>query len=765
MTASKNKRKKTVKSGKKYKSGTTEEKRSYVKRRTEVYGVLIITLAVLLFISVFGLSDYGVVNEKINNFLSYIFGAGKYLIPFLLVIWGFSFFFERIRFLSSSFGWGFLLLFLSILGIISNNLKYVNIFDEVLIKARGGIIGAWIFYGLSRLFSSAGAIALLVVLIIISLLIITKISLIEAGKKVINFFKNLKVKSRIASLKEKDFPEEGKTPDRIGISKDKVYNSGKSEDFREIEIIDHIAKGSKDKSEVSDKHIRKYDMAGAVEGRLEEEQLKGQLKIPIVKSGETENNYRFPPINLLKKSRNIQSHLYKESVKERVHTLQRLLSDFNVDARIERVVSGPTVTLYELKLLPGVKVQRLLSLEDDFCVALGSPDIRILAPIPGKSAIGIEVPNTVRSIVTLGDIFSGDDRNLMDNLLNVPLGKNLSGNIVYMDIAKMPHVLIAGATNSGKSSCLNSIIISLLMKVKPSDVRFVMIDPKMVELSIYNGIPHLLSPVVINPKKASSVLSWVVEEMENRFTTLVKRNFKSIEMYNFEAKRSAIEDESFKPLPYILVIIDELADLMMLSASEVEDSICRIAQMGRAVGIHLLISTQRPSVNVITGLIKANIPSRIAFMVTSNVDSRVILDCAGAEKLVGKGDMLYLPYYSNRPERVQGSFVTSNEIEMITGYIRNMSIPDYSIEISRRMSDDEVKTKDEDELFYEALRIVVDFGHASASLLQRRLRVGYSRAARIIDQMEDRGMVSGYDGSKPREVLISKEDLNKLLGE
>ncbi|MDD3818974.1 MAG: DNA translocase FtsK [Actinomycetota bacterium] len=765
MTAGKNKRKKTVKSGKKNKSGTAEKKKSYVKRRSEVYGVLIITLAVLLFISVFSLSDYGVVNEKINNFLSYIFGAGKYLIPFLLAIWGFSFFFERIRSLSSSFGWGFLLLFLSILGIISNNLKYVNIFDEVLIKARGGITGAWIFYGLSRLFSSAGAMAVLVVLIIISLLIITKISLIEAGKKVISFFKNLKVKSRAVSLKEKSFPGEGKTLDRIAINKDKLYDSEKKEDFREIEIIDNTAKGSKDKSEVSNKYIRKHNMAGAVDEFLEEGQLKGQLKIPVVKSSETENNYRLPPINLLKKSKNIQSNLYKESVKERVHTLQRLLSDFNVDARIERVVSGPTVTLYELKLLPGVKVQRLLSLEDDFCVALGSPDIRILAPIPGKSAIGIEVPNTVRSIVTLGDIFSGDDRNLMDNLLNVPLGKNLSGNIVYMDIAKMPHVLIAGATNSGKSSCLNSIIISLLMKVKPSDVKFVMIDPKMVELSIYNGIPHLLSPVVINPKKASSALSWVVEEMENRFTILVKKNFKSIEMYNFEAKRSAIENESFKPLPYILVIIDELADLMMLSASEVEDSICRIAQMGRAVGIHLLISTQRPSVNVITGLIKANIPSRIAFMVTSNVDSRVILDCAGAEKLVGKGDMLYLPYYSNRPERVQGSFVTSNEIEMITGYIRNMSNPDYSMEISRKMSDDEVKAENEDELFYEALRVVVDFGHASASLLQRRLRIGYSRAARIIDQMEDRGMVSGYDGSKPREVLISKEDLNKLLGE
>jgi S-DNA-T family DNA segregation ATPase FtsK/SpoIIIE len=292
-----------------------------------------------------------------------------------------------------------------------------------------------------------------------------------------------------------------------------------------------------------------------------------------------------------------------------------------------------------------------------------------------------------------------------------------------------------------------------------------MIDPKMVELSIYNGIPHLLSPVVVNPKKASSALLWVVEEMENRFKILVGRNFKSLEMYNFEAKRDENRDESFKPLPYILVFIDELADLMMLSASEVEDSICRIAQMGRAVGIHLIISTQRPSVNIITGLIKANIPSRIAFMVPSNIDSRVILDCAGAEKLVGKGDMLYLPYYSNRPERIQGAFVTSSEIEMISGYIRNIGTPEYSLEISKRISDSEKNTQDEDELFYEALRVVVDFGHASASLLQRRLKIGYSRAARIIDQMENRELISGYDGSKPREVLISREDLVKMLEE
>lgn len=754
MTANKNKRKKTIKSGKKSSTDSSRDKKRYVKRRTEVYGILIIMLAVLLFISVFGLSSPGLINETINSFLSFLFGAGKYLIPFMLAVWGISFFLKNVYFLPSSFGWGFLLLFFSVLGIISNNLRYVNIFDEVLIKSRGGIIGAGIFYGLFKLFSSAGALVVLSVLVFISLLIITKISLIEAGKRIISYFKNIKIKSAVKSLRERSLEEETEELERAGRGRDRIYNNEKEKDYKKVEVIDHTDRQAEEKKSAREQTIKKPGESRSTEG---------QLKIPIVRSGEPENNYRIPPVHLLKKSRNLPSRLHKEGVKERVHTLDRLFNDFNLDARIERVVSGPTVTLYELKLSPGVKVQRLLSLEDDFCVALGSPDIRILTPIPGKSAIGIEVPNTIRSIVTLGDIFLENDRNLTDNLLNVPLGKNLSGNVIYMDIAKMPHVLIAGATNSGKSSCLNSIIVSLLMKIKPSEVRFVMIDPKMVELSIYNGIPHLLSPVVINPKKAASALSWIVEEMENRFGKLVKRNFKSLEMYNFEAARNTDGEESFRPMPYILVFVDELADLMMISASEVEDSICRIAQMGRAVGIHLIISTQRPSVNVITGLIKANVPSRIAFMVTSNVDSRVILDCAGAEKLVGKGDMLYLPYYSNRPERVQGSFVTTNEIEMITGYIRNISTPEYSIEISKRISDEGSSGKDEDELFYEALRVVVDFGHASASLLQRRLKIGYSRAARIIDQMEDRGMISGYDGSKPREVLISKEDLAGIL--
>jgi S-DNA-T family DNA segregation ATPase FtsK/SpoIIIE len=376
----------------------------------------------------------------------------------------------------------------------------------------------------------------------------------------------------------------------------------------------------------------------------------------------------------------------------------------------------------------------------------------------------LEVPNQLRTIVTLGDIFSHDDKELTGELLNVPLGKNLSGDTVYMNIVEMPHVLIAGATNSGKSSCLNSIIISLLMKVKPSEVKFIMIDPKMVELSIYNGIPHLLSPVVVNPKKAASAMQWAVEEMENRFRVLVEKNFKSLMEYNKEAKKSSNEDKDFQPLPYIVLFLDELADLMMVAASEVEDSICRIAQMGRAVGMHLVIATQRPSVNVITGLIKANVPSRIAFMVTSNVDSRVILDCSGADKLIGRGDMLYLPYYLNKPERIQGCFVTSNEIEMITGYIKGEKEPEYNVDISKKISQSGKKDVEADDLFYDALKVAVDYGHASASLLQRRLKVGYSRAARIIDQLEGSGYIGPHEGSKPREILISNEDLAGILG-
>lgn len=740
--------------------------RQYVKRRQEIYGIIIITVSLLMLFSLFSSPSSGYINERINDFLSYIFGVGKYMVPFLLLAWGVSFFLVRIRYLPSRFGWGFLLLFLSVLGLISNNLKYDNILDNILVKSRGGITGAGIFYGLFKLVGKAGAITVLTVFLVISIMIITSISLADMGRKVKYFLSNVDFRvfgELFKKSNEDGLPLKRKPPEKLksdAVPEASYSTSGqnveeKSRFMQEPELVDGLSKDLYDKKPKNSQEI--IDETVTVKNR--------QLEMPIMEDGSEDENYRLPPYNLLKKSKNLPAKLYRQSIKERVNTLHRLFHDFALQAKIDRVVRGPSVTLYEVVLSPGVKVQKLFSLEDDFCVALGSPDLRIIAPIPGKSAIGLEVPNKVRSIVTLGDIYDPGASEINENLLSVPLGKNLSGNTVYMDINTMPHVLIAGATNSGKSSCLNSIIISLLMKVKPGEVKFIMIDPKMVELSIYNGIPHLLSPVVVNPKKAASALSWAVEEMEKRFRVLVERNYKSLAEYNRDAKEYQGEDKNFKPLPYIVVFIDELADLMMIAAAEVEDSICRIAQMGRAVGMHLVISTQRPSVNVITGLIKANIPSRIAFMVTSNVDSRVILDCSGADKLTGRGDMLYLPYYLNRPERLQGSFVTTKEIEMITRYIKGVKEPEYNIEISKKISQSERKDIEEDELFLEALKVAVDFGHASASLLQRRLKIGYSRAARIVDQMENRGYISGFDGSKPREILITQEELTSVLRE
>ncbi len=721
------KKKKTKnKSNKKQKKIT----KKYVKRRAEVYGIILIMSAVIFFISLFEFDNTGFITIHINNFLSFIFGLGKYIFPFLLLFWGISFFIKKIKYLPSRFGWGFLLFFLSVLGILSSTANMENIFDRVLVDSRGGIIGASVFYGLFRLVGAAGSLVILSVLTLIAIMIITRISLIDLFKKLVSLIKNED------KLKIKDSTEIINKP-----AKEKTETKPKPATETKIpEVID-------------------YNQAEEIETIKVDK--NGQLEIPLVESEQEDEDYKFPPMSMLKKSKSVHPRLYKQNIKERAATLNQVFKDFNVAAKVIRVVRGPSVTLYELSLAPGVKVQKLLSLEDDFCVAMGSPDIRFLTPIPGKSAIGIEVPNQIRSLVTLGDIFAEVESANSLNLLEVPLGKNLSGDIISMDIRAMPHVLIGGATNSGKSSCINSIIISLLLKVKPSQAKFIMIDPKMVELNIYNGIPHLLTPVVIDPKKASSALSWATEEMDNRFKVLSEYNFKSLEEYNHRVVKDNIED--LRPLPYIIIIIDELADLMMVSASEVEESICRIAQKGRAVGIHLLVATQKPVVKIITGLIQGNIPARIAFNVAKNIDSRVILDQSGAEKLIGKGDMLYKSPTSSTPLRLQGAFVTSKEIEMATGYIKNIKKAEYSEDITKKINNEKKIDIQEDELLYDALKAVVEYGHASASLLQRRLKLGYSRAARIIDQLEEKGLISGYDGSKPREVLITKEDLTRIL--
>lgn len=406
-----------------------------------------------------------------------------------------------------------------------------------------------------------------------------------------------------------------------------------------------------------------------------------------------------------------------------------------------------------------MKVSKIVSLSDDLALALAAKDIRIEAPIPGKSAIGIEVPNEEIATVSLREVLEAIDHYKQEAKLLIPLGRDISGEVVVAELNKMPHLLIAGATGSGKSVCINGIIISLLMRTKPHEVKLMMIDPKMVELSVYNGVPHLLAPVVTNPKKASQALKKVVQEMERRYELFSHTGTRNIEGYNEYVRRHNQESEEKQPLlPYIVVIIDELADLMMVASSDVEDSITRLAQMARAAGIHLIIATQRPSVDVITGVIKANIPSRIAFSVSSQTDSRTILDMGGAEKLLGRGDMLFLPMGASKPVRVQGAFVSDEEVEEVVDFVISQQKAQYYEEmmVNEENNDGE---EFEDELYEEAVRLVVEMQSASVSMLQRRFRIGYNRAARLIDAMEARGVVGPYEGSKPRAVLISKENV------
>ncbi|MCP3772861.1 DNA translocase FtsK [Paenibacillus sp. MZ04-78.2] len=463
--------------------------------------------------------------------------------------------------------------------------------------------------------------------------------------------------------------------------------------------------------------------------------------------------YELPSLQLLAKpasGKGNDSLDYKAVARK----LEATLESFGVRAKVLEVVRGPAVTRYEIQPDVGVKVSRIVSLTDDIALALAAKDIRMEAPIPGKSAIGIEVPNSEVSVVTMREVMESPAFQDAASKLSITLGRDISGQPIVGNLARMPHLLVAGATGSGKSVCINGIITSVLYKAKPDEVKFLMIDPKMVELNVYNGIPHLLAPVVTDPKRASLALKKVVVEMEKRYELFSKSGTRNIEGYN----SMLVEMQTGAPLPYIVVIVDELADLMMVAANDVEDAICRLAQMARAAGIHLIIATQRPSVDVITGVIKANIPSRIAFGVSSQVDSRTILDSAGAEKLLGRGDMLYLPMGASKPVRVQGAFLSDQEVESVVGFVRTQGQAEYVEDMVPHVEDkqEEMETF-EDELYDQAVQIILEAKQASVSLLQRRMRVGYTRAARLIDTMEARGIVGPYEGSKPREVLMSLE--------
>jgi len=474
--------------------------------------------------------------------------------------------------------------------------------------------------------------------------------------------------------------------------------------------------------------------------------------------------YRYPHTGLLDDNKMSLGNAenYRNSALKGAKKLEETLKSFGVDAKVVNVSVGPAVTRYELQPSPGVKVSKIVSLSDDISLNLAASGVRIEAPIPGKAAVGIEVPNKEVVPVFLKDVLDSKEFKEYNSKLAFALGKDISGQNVVADIAKMPHLLVAGATGSGKSVCINSLIISLLFKASPNEVKLLMVDPKVVELGIYNGIPHLLIPVVTDPKKAAGALNWAVQEMVNRYKLFADRGVRDIKGYNaLLAKNGETEI-----LPHIVIIIDELADLMMVAPNDVEDAICRLAQMARAAGMHLVIATQRPSVDVITGVIKANIPSRIAFAVSSQVDSRTIIDMAGAEKLLGKGDMLFYPVGASKPIRVKGAFVSDGEVERVVEYIKSQGNAEYNESIIDEInSEKENKNSDpgdNDELLPQAIELVVDAGQASVSLIQRKFKVGYARAARIIDQMEARGIVGPFEGSKPRQVLITKQQLHEM---
>ena len=480
---------------------------------------------------------------------------------------------------------------------------------------------------------------------------------------------------------------------------------------------------------------------------------KEQLQMETV----AEDVYVLPPLSLLEESKNRGKINSTEFIQSNNKILERVFNDFGIVGKVVEVHVGPTVTQYEVELKAGTKVNKVLSINREIALALAAKDVRIQAPIPGKSTIGIEIPNPVQADVKLKDILVGLPKKLENSKLVAPLGKDIMGNIQYFEINKAPHLLVAGATGSGKSVCINNFIVSILMRTKPDEVKLILIDPKKVELSVYEGIPHLLRPVVTDPKKASVALQKVVQIMDERYDMFEQTGTKSIGTYNEYVEKQISKGKEMEKMPFLVVIIDELADLMMVCSKEVEESITRITQLARAAGIHLIVATQRPSTDVITGLIKANIPSRLSFAVSSSIDSRTILDMTGAEKLLGKGDMLFLPMGENVPIRIQGSYVSDEEIKRVVDFVKRGKKPVYDEKLTDLEEPSKVNedfSGEEDPLYNEIVEFAIKTGRISASLIQRKYRLGYNRAARIVDLLEERGIIGPQNGSKPREVLV-----------
>ncbi|KRM68626.1 DNA segregation ATPase FtsK SpoIIIE related protein [Apilactobacillus ozensis DSM 23829 = JCM 17196] len=621
-----------------------------------------------------------------------------------------------------------------------NAIKNDFVASTVNVSVGGGITGALLLSIFNILGSMIGSAIIALIIIAIGFMFIFNLGINDISNILNDYINKLKNKYKSLNIKflnkNRVSPRHQKSPTKY-LSK----NDERSNDKKESPLEPSIHRSIKDEK---------------VQKSSEDDDIKN-VEAKETNDNEPSNNdgeYVLPDSSLLTQiPTGNQDNEYK-AIGENTKILQKTLESFGVEADIKNVNLGPSVTEYELHPAIGVKVSKIVNLADDLALALAAKDIRIEAPIPGKSLIGIEVPNKEVSMVSFRDVIESQN-NPKHNLLQVPLGRDVNGNVISSNLTKLPHLLIAGSTGSGKSVAVNSIITSILMNASPKQVKFMLIDPKKVELGVYNGIPHLLSPVVSEPKKAARSLHKVVNEMENRYEIFAKHNQRKISNYNDYVDSLNYEDGGSRPkLPYIVVVIDELADLMMTVSNDVESAIIRLAQMGRAAGIHMIIATQRPSVDVITGLIKSNVPSRIAFAVSSGIDSRTILDSNGAEKLLGRGDMLYLPIDKNKPIRVQGAFIPDTDVENVVDFVKQQQSPEY--DNSMVVSDEELKkeqqNEEQDDLFVDALKFVVKQQKASTSLLQRQFRIGYNRAARIIDDMEQRGYIGPQEGSKPREV-------------
>ena len=716
------------------KKKTSSSSKKKTKVPVEVFGILYIVLTIL------GLLRSGYVGKMVSNFGIFLFGAYyNWGLVFFLIVGGYVVLFRKKPKLFTKKLIGFYLFSIAIL--CMSHVKYImcdtnvgkvvfedtiaNIvsgFNDVNFIQGGGILGAIFSYLFVLAFDVIGSKIICFVFILFGAMLIFNISLANVIKKVGAF---LNTKKRVHDDGEDDNETEGENNENE-VEKDKrvVISS--------VNDLNHV-------------NMEEIEVA-------EEPNVNGE--------------YKLPPLSLLSVPKKVNTKANEENISSNIKLLEQVLSDFDIYAKVVEAHVGPTVTQYELEIKSGTKVSKILSLSKEIALALAAKDVRIQAPIPGKSTIGVDIPNRITTPVSLREVLAAVPKEKDDSKLLAVLGKDIMGNPRWMEVNKTPHLLIAGATGSGKSVCVNSVITSILMRAKPDEVKLVMVDPKKVELSMYNGVPHLLAPVVNDPKKASVVLKKIVEEMEHRYDLLSETGTKNIEGYNKKMQGKIDSgDTSAKKLPYIVVLIDELADLMLVAAKEVEDSIMRITQMARAAGIHLIVATQRPSTDVITGVVKANIPSRIAFTVSSSIDSRTILDMTGAEKLIGKGDMLFLPMGEGTPTRIQGAYVSEEEVQKVVDFTIKQQKAKYD-ETFTNLTDkpqgatgyDDKDDQYDDPLYNEVVDFVIRSGKTSASLLQRKYRLGYNRAARMIDLLEERGIVGPANGSKPREVLVKYED-------